>query len=209
YGRDAADARLLAKTGRFLFYRDSGPTLTFTRLQQVEHEAYLTLRAAQAGARVPEVIEAGRAGPSGDAVLVGRLPGGAMLSAAAARCLSAEVLAGVLRHLRRAGLDPVLVRELRGRKKLLGQVREHAARAASIEVPKLAEPRRISWPTLILIVGTVIGGWALIGVLVDVTQSFDTIIGANWPWVAAAFVLAQLAFAGTAVETLRSVAGQL
>ena len=46
YGRDAADARLLTKAGRFLLYRDSGPSLMITRLQQVEHDAYLTLRAA-------------------------------------------------------------------------------------------------------------------------------------------------------------------
>ena len=30
YGRDASDAQLLAKTSRFLFYRDSGPTLALT-----------------------------------------------------------------------------------------------------------------------------------------------------------------------------------
>jgi len=293
YGRDAADAKLLAKAWRFLLYRDSGPTLTFTRLQQVEHEAYLTLRAGQAGVTAPEVIEAGRAGPSGDALIVCRFPPGTKLSAAkpqdvtdrmldsllgqvltlraarlahgeisgdtvlldpatetaaltnyrsaasqaseylldrdlasaiaaaavvvgaersaaaASRCLSADVLTGVLRHLRSAGLDPILVRDLRGHKKLLDQVREQAARAESIEVPKLAEPRRISWPNLILIVGTLIGGWALIGVLIDVTKSFDTIIGADWLWVVAAFILAQLAFAGSAVEDLGSVAGQL
>ena len=39
YGRDAADAQLLSKVTRFLLYRDSGPTLTYTRRQQVEHEA--------------------------------------------------------------------------------------------------------------------------------------------------------------------------
>jgi uncharacterized membrane protein YbhN (UPF0104 family) len=293
YGRDAGDAKLLAKTGRFLFYRDSGPTLTFTRLQQVEHEAYLTLRAGQAGVSAPEVIEAGRAGPSGDALIVCRLPPGTMLSAAepgdvtdqmldsllgqvltlrparlahgeingdtvlldpvtqtaaltdyrsattqaseyvldrdlasaiaaaavvvgaeraaaaASRCLSADVLTGVLQHLRRAGLNPILARDLRGHKKLLDQVREQAARAESIEVPKLAEPRRISWTNLILIIGTLIGGWALIGVLIDVTQSFDTIIGADWLWVIAAFILAQLAFAGSAVEDMGGVAGEL
>src|SRR5271163_598405 len=64
YGRDAADARLLTKAGRFLLYRDSGPSLTLTRLQQVEHEAYLTLRAGQLGVAVPEVAAAGTAGPS-------------------------------------------------------------------------------------------------------------------------------------------------
>ena len=75
YGRDAADAKLLTKAGRFLLYRDSGPSLTITRLQQVEHEAYLTLRAGQAGVAVPEIVEAGTAGPSRDALLVYRLAG--------------------------------------------------------------------------------------------------------------------------------------
>ena len=46
YGRDAADTQLVAKTWRFLAYKDSGPTLTLTRLQQVEHEA-VCLYAAQ------------------------------------------------------------------------------------------------------------------------------------------------------------------
>jgi glycosyltransferase 2 family protein len=293
YGRDAADAKLLAKTGRFLFYQDSGPSLTLTRLQQVEHEAYLTMRAGQAGVAVPEIIEAGMAGPSKDALLVCRLPTGTTLSEAdpsdltdatiddlyrqlltlrrariahgaisadsllvdtttktivvsdfrnatsnappdrldrdmagaiaaaavvagaeraadsAARCLDPEVLGGALQHLRRAGLDPALVRSLRGKRSLLEDVRQRAAQAKSIDVPKLVEPRRVSWPTLIMVIGTLIGGWALIGVLIDVSQSFDTVIGANWLWVIVAFVLAQLAYVASAVEGIGSVAGPL
>jgi hypothetical protein len=61
---------LLTRAGRFVLYRDSGPSLTITRLQQVEHETYLTLRAGQAGAAVSEIIEAGTAGPSKAALLV-------------------------------------------------------------------------------------------------------------------------------------------
>ena len=293
YGRDAADARLLTKVGRFLFYRDSGPSLTLTRLQQVEHEAYLTLRAGQAGVAVPEILEAGTAGSSGDALLVCRLPPGTTMSdadaasisdatlddlygqllalrrariahgamsgdallidpaaetaavadfrnatsnaspyqldrdmagaiaatavavgaeqaaACAARCLDTDVLAGALQHLRRAGLDPVVSRSLRGRRGLLEDVRRLAAQAKSIDVPALAEPRRVSWPTLIMIVGTLIGGWALIGVLIDVSQSFDTVLGANWLWVIVAFILAQSAFVASAVEGIGSVAGVL
>jgi uncharacterized membrane protein YbhN (UPF0104 family) len=91
----------------------------------------------------------------------------------------------------------------------LDDVRRQAAAAKSIEVPKLVEPRRVSWPTLILTIGTLIGGWALIGVLIDVSKSFDTVIGANWLWVIAAFVLAQLAVAASAVEAMGSVAGVL
>ena len=293
YGRDAADARLLTKAGRFLLYRDSGPSLTVTRLQQVEHEAYLTMRAGQAGAAVPEIIQAGTAGPAKDALLVYRLPAGTALSEAdpadisdvtlddlyrqllvlrrariahgaisgdallvdptaetvvladfrnasasaspdlldrdlagaiaatavavgaeraadaAARCLTPQMLEGALRHLHKPALDPALGRSLRGRRGLLEDVRQRAARAKSIDVPKLVEPRRVSWPTLIMVIGTLIGGWALIGVLIDVSQSFDTVIGADWLWVIMAFVLSQLAYVASAAEGVGSVAGPL
>jgi uncharacterized membrane protein YbhN (UPF0104 family) len=293
YGRDAADARLLTKAGRFVLYRDSGPGLAITRLQQVEHEAYLTLRAGRAGVAVPEVVEAGTAGPSGDALLVCRLPAGAALAdadpagvgaglleevyrqllalhrvriahgavsgdtllidprartvvladfrnatagasadqldrdlagamaatavavgaeraaGAAARCLPPEMLEGALRHLHKPSLDPLLGRSLRGNRGLLPEVRQRAAAAASIKLPELAEPRRVSWPTLIMIIGTLIGGWALIGVLIDVSKSFDTVIGADWLWVIMALVLAQLAYVASGVETVGSVSGPL
>jgi uncharacterized membrane protein YbhN (UPF0104 family) len=299
YGRDAADARLLTKAGRFLFYRDSGPSLTLTRLQQVEHEAYLTLRAGQAGVAVPAIIEAGTAGPSRDAVLVYQLPPGTILSGesgesgedapgitdaalddlfrqmlalrrariahgaisrgalladpaaesivlldfrnatsnatryqldrdmagavaaaavaagaartagAAARCLDPDVLEGALQHLHKASVDPALSRDLRGQPGLLADVRQRAAQAKSIPVPKLVEPRRVSWPTLIMVIGTLIGGWALVGVLIDVSKSFDTVLGASWLWVVVAFILAQLAFVASAVEGIGSIAGVL
>jgi uncharacterized membrane protein YbhN (UPF0104 family) len=131
------------------------------------------------------------------------------VAAAAGRCLSPQMLTGMLQHLRRAGLDPTLARALRGKKGLLEDVRQRTADAHSLEVPKLAEPRRVSWATLIVVLGTLIGGWALIGVLLDVSQSLDTIVGANWLWVIAAFVCAQGAFAGSAVEDLGSVSGIL
>jgi glycosyltransferase 2 family protein len=293
YGRDAADAKLLTKAGRFLLYRDSGPSLTLTRLQEVEHEAYVTMRAGQAGVTVPEVAEAGTAGPTRDALLVSRLPPGTALSDtdaaeisdvmlddlyrqllilrqariahgamsgdavladpaaqavaladfrnsstgaspdqldrdlagalaatavavgtdraadSAARCLEPDVLGAALRHLQKPALDPLLGRSLRGNRGLLPEVRQRAAAAASIELPKLVEPRRVSWPTLIMIIGTLIGGWALIGVLIDVSKSFDTVIGADWLWVIMALVLAQLAYVASAVETVGSVPGPL
>jgi len=293
YGRDAADARLLTKAGRFLLYRDSGPSLTITRLQQVEHEAYITMRAGLADVAVPEIVEAGTAGPSRDALLVYRTPPGTALSDtdaaeisdtmlddlyrqlltlrrariahgaisgdavlvdpmagtvvladfrnaseraspdqldrdlagaiaatavvigaeraadAAARCLEPQMMEGALRQLQKPALDPLLARNLRGRRDLLPEVRERAAAAAAIELPALAEPRRVSWPTLIMIIGSLIGGWALIGVLIDVAGSFDTVIGADWLWVIMAFVLAQLAYVASAVESLGSVAGPL
>ena len=293
YGRDAADARLLTKAGRFLLYRDSGPSLTVTRLQQVEHEAFLTMRAGQAGVAVPEIVQAGTAGPAKDALLVYRRPPGTALSEAdpadisdvtlddlyrqllvlrrariahgaisgdalfvdpadqsvaladfrnasasaspdlldrdmagaiaatavavgaeraadcAARCLTPQMLDGALRHLHKPALDPALGRSLRGKRGFLEDVRQRAAQAKSIDVPELVEPRRVSWPTLIMLIGTLIGGWALIGVLIDVSQSFDTVIGADWLWVIVALVLAQLAYVASGVETVGSVSGPL
>jgi glycosyltransferase 2 family protein len=309
YGRDAHDAQLLAKLFRFLAYRDSGPTMTLTRVQQVEHEAYLTLMAERSGARVPEVLAAGTAGPSRDAVLVTRPPAGVPLDAladgptpdgpdaarpassapdwctdeaaddlfaqvlklravhiahgsvstatvtvdasgsaglvdlrsataagaeerldrdvaaalatlglvigaeravaSATRVLPTEVLAASLPFLQRAALDPVLSRLLRGKKALLSELRAQGAAAAGVEMPKLAEPRRVSWITLVLVAGTLIGGWALLGVLINVTKSWDTITGARWGWVVATFLLAQLTYPSLAITTTGSIVDPL
>ncbi len=342
YGRDASDAQLLAKTVRFLFYRDSGPTLALTRRQQVEHEAYLTLMADRAGARVPEVLAAGPAGPSRDALFVTRPPVGSPLSAfaryvlpappvdpvgsdgapadgapvdgapadgasgdatdpgvitpddgvdpgptvtdaaldsvfdqlltlrsariahgalsvetivvddgdtaglvdfrtastvasddqldrdtaatlaalavvagpervvaSAVRRLPAELVVSALPFLQRSALDPVASRSLRGKKALLVGLRDQGAEAVGVEVPKLVEPRRISWVTLALVIGTLIGGWALIGVLINVGKSWNTITGAAWGWVVVTFVLAQAAYPAIAVTTVGSVTDPL
>ncbi|MGH9079962.1 MAG: hypothetical protein ACRDYE_07815, partial [Acidimicrobiales bacterium] len=332
YGRDASDAQLLAKTARFIFYRDSGPTLVFTRRQQVEHEAYLTIMAERAGALVPEVLAAGPAGPARDALLVTRPPAGSPLAAftpyttppdddadgdhggpgpsahsptdgggngrgpaadqsdrpvlaedaldsvfgqletlrragiahgslstqtivvderqragfvdfrlastgatidqlnrdvaavmaatatvagpertvaAVLRAMPAEALVAALPYLQRAALDTVASKSLRGKKAILTELREQGAVAVGVEVPKLLEPRRVSWVSLAMVAGTLIGGWALIGVLIDVTKSWSTIAGADWAWVALVFVLAQAAYPAIAVTTVGSVTDPL
>ena len=332
YGRDAADAQLLAKTARFALYRDSGPTLALTRRQQVEHEAYVTMMAERAGARVPAILAAGPAGPARDALLVTRPPSGRPLAgfapyvappasdgaagngagepaspspraerengrptgdvgpeapvlaeaavdsvfgqlrilraagiahgaisirtivvddagragfvdfrrastvatddqlnrdlaatlaatalvvgpehtvAAALRIMPPEAFTAALPYLQRAALDTAASRSLRGKKTILNAVREQGAAAAGVEVPKLIEPRRVSWVTLAMAVGTLIGGWALIGVLINVTKSWSTITGADWAWVAAVFVLAQAAYPAIAITTVGSVTDPL
>ena len=92
YGRDAADTRLVAKAWRFLAFKDSGPTLTLTRLQQVEHEAVCLFAAQDAGAHVPRIVAAGVAGPSAallaldqpDAPAITEVDDGPLLDAAVA-----------------------------------------------------------------------------------------------------------------------------
>jgi uncharacterized membrane protein YbhN (UPF0104 family)/tRNA A-37 threonylcarbamoyl transferase component Bud32 len=79
YGRDAADTQLVAKAWRTVAYKDSGPTWTSTRLQQVEHEALCLYAAHDAGVPVPRIVAAGVAGPSA-ALLASLRPAGVALS---------------------------------------------------------------------------------------------------------------------------------
>ena len=53
FGRDAHDNQLLAKAWRALWYRHPTSPPVLSRVQQVEHEAFLSLLAERAGARVP------------------------------------------------------------------------------------------------------------------------------------------------------------
>jgi uncharacterized protein (TIRG00374 family) len=63
YGRDAVDTQLASKVWHSLWYRESSRTISYTRLQAVEHEALVTLVAAKHGVRVPELAAVGSAGP--------------------------------------------------------------------------------------------------------------------------------------------------
>ena len=53
--------------------------------------AYLTLRTARAGVAAPEIVEAGTAGPSRDALLASRLPSGTALADADADADAAQI----------------------------------------------------------------------------------------------------------------------
>jgi glycosyltransferase 2 family protein len=290
YGRDASDARVLAKLWRFCVYRDSGPTLILDRLQQVEHEAYLTFMAGRARVLVPEVLAAGRFGPSKDAALVTSVPAGPALAqagadladgtldeilrtvlrlreaglahgtlggdtiivadqgicirgfrsasasapasrldsdlaaglaamavqagaertaAAAARVLDADAIRGALIHLQRSALDPLTVAAVAQHKDLLPRLRQAMASGAGIEVPQIAEVKRVSWVNLLFGLGSLIGIWALIVVLSGAGSAFEAIKGASWGWVALAFVFAQLPPLCSAWALLGAVTGEL
>jgi glycosyltransferase 2 family protein len=74
YGRDAHDAALMSTLWRTVWYREAGSPLRFGRVQQVEHEAFLTLYAGQAGVLTDRVVTAG-ATTEDDALLVLRRRG--------------------------------------------------------------------------------------------------------------------------------------
>jgi len=78
-GRDDAHHQLLAKVWTSVVNKGSTARFVLTREQQVEHEAYLMLVAAQADVHVPTVVVAGRAGPRA-ALLVQRPVSGRRLA---------------------------------------------------------------------------------------------------------------------------------
>ena len=69
YGRDAWNGQLLASTWLSLWHRGETPQVGSGRLQQVEHEALVTLLAERGGVPVLPVVATGMAG-EGDALLV-------------------------------------------------------------------------------------------------------------------------------------------
>ncbi len=73
YGRDAWDAQLMAKAWRALWFRGTA-TVALTRLQQVEHEGFLTLLATRNDVPAQDVLKAGRTADN-DAIIVLRVRG--------------------------------------------------------------------------------------------------------------------------------------
>lgn len=74
YGRDAYDAALVSTVWRTFWLRQPGTPVGLGRLRQVEHEALMTLLAAQAGVPTDSVVTAG-ATATDDALLVLRRTG--------------------------------------------------------------------------------------------------------------------------------------
>jgi uncharacterized protein (TIRG00374 family) len=60
-GRDSFDSQLAAKLWRTLIYREISRTVSYSRLQAVEHEALVALMANRAGVPVPQLVAVGNA----------------------------------------------------------------------------------------------------------------------------------------------------
>ena len=127
--------------------------------------------------------------------------------AAGVKVLGAQRVAQALAYVQDVALPNSLSSEVRKdhSRAILKELREQGAKVTNIEVPKLAELHRVSWTNMILALGTLIGGWALIGVFLHVAQSASTLENANWFWVVVVAVIAQLAYFGSGLATMGSV----
>ncbi|MBV9832640.1 MAG: flippase-like domain-containing protein [Marmoricola sp.] len=99
FGRDDTDGQLLAKVWRTVWLKDSGPGLTLTRSESVEHLALALLLAERSGARVPRLVALGGAGPRDDAVVVTAPPTGETLAGTDPSRLDDDVLDDLWRNL--------------------------------------------------------------------------------------------------------------
>lgn len=121
--------------------------------------------------------------------------------------LGSQAVADALPFLQEQALSSELSTAIRKAhdKTMLKDLLELGSKAADVEKPELAEIRRVNWTQLILTVGTLIGGWALIDVLLKVAGSFATVRSASVPWVIATAIVAQVSYFGTAIASQGSI----
>jgi undecaprenyl-diphosphatase len=119
-GRDETDAQLLSKFWRSVLYKEGGPTLHLTRLEDVAAESYALLLSQRAGVAVPEVVVAGKAGP-GAALLVTRPPDAvAPLATVDPATVTDDVLAEIWNHVKQLHSAHVAHGRLNGNHVMLG-----------------------------------------------------------------------------------------
>ena len=98
HGRDSFDSQLAAKVWRTLLYKEMGRTVSYSRLQAVEHEALISLMATRAGVSVPELLAVGNA--SAEIALIAFTNGGTRLPDLPETSLTDELLIDLWRQVR-------------------------------------------------------------------------------------------------------------
>ena len=96
YGRDASDTARVAKAWRTLWYREEGRTVSYSRLQAVEHEALVSMMAVERGVAVLPVVAAGET--TSEVALFVRHGGLAALDELPADAVDDDLLAAIWRE---------------------------------------------------------------------------------------------------------------
>jgi glycosyltransferase 2 family protein len=120
-----------------------------------------------------------------------------------------ERMTSCLPYLEKAALPSALADAVKSNKQLLTQLRDEGAKRLGIDSPEPVQLTRVSASTLVIAAGTVIGGWALIAVFVNVAASFSTIKGANLLWVALVAILALIPYPAGSLSDEGSIPGVL
>ena len=120
-----------------------------------------------------------------------------------------ERMTSCLSYLEKAALPSALSAALKSNKQLLTELRTEGAKRLGVDPPEPVQLTRVSASTLVIAAGTLIGGWALIAVFVNVAASFSTIKGANLLWVLLVAILALIPYPAGALCDEGSIPGAL
>lgn len=141
-------------------------------------------------------------------VVTAGVVGAERAAAACRRALDDRELAEVLSLVQPAAL-PADARP--GRKSpLLKDLRQALTSALGLESAELAEVRRLKASSVLMAAGTLLGLWLLIGQFAGFDDLWQTILSAQWEWLAAAFVVGltpnvtqAVAISGAVAATIR------
>jgi uncharacterized membrane protein YbhN (UPF0104 family) len=120
-----------------------------------------------------------------------------------------EQTASCLPYLEMPALPPALTDAVKSNKQLLTQLRDEGAKRVGIDPPEPVQLHRVSASTLVIALGTLIGGWALIAVFVNVANSFSTIKGADLLWVLVVALLSLIPYPAGSLCDEGSIPGTL
>ncbi len=142
-------------------------------------------------------------------VALGLRVGAERIVATAAAELGAGELAGALPRLQPQTFSGATQTELKGSKKLLGEIRDRIVEAAGVEPPKLEELERIGPKTIFTIVMLVAVTYFLLPQLADLPGIVDQVRSADWAWFPAILVMSALTYVGAAIAIVGSVPERL
>ncbi len=127
--------------------------------------------------------------------------------AAARAAVGDEALYAALPFLQRAALSPQVRDDAHDAELDVDRLREQVVAVTGGEMPEIAEVRRVSARSVVLVVLTAFAAYLLIGQLADI--GIDTIIeelsGAEWGWALLALLVAQTTLVTDAFATLAAV----
>ena len=121
---------------------------------------------------------------------------------AARRNLGDDETFALLPLMQTAALPPALQKDAKANGVKINDLRKAAAEALDAEAPELVQIARVSWGQVVMALLILVAVYSLISALTDI--GFDTIADqlsqADWTWVVAAFVFAQLTNVGEYVS---------
>jgi uncharacterized membrane protein YbhN (UPF0104 family) len=107
--------------------------------------------------------------------------------AAALAALGSQELAASLPFLQPAVVPRDVRRGVKGVKKTFDDLRNAVATATGVEAPQIEQLRRVSRRQTVMFAAAAFGVWAIIGMVGDPAELWETIQGAAWGWVVLAF----------------------